>query len=338
MFLLALFGAGIFWFNQASAPAARPSSNLPLAAETPRRTTVLLTGDIMLSRNVGAKIDAANNPSLPFQNLQDNLQIASLTFGNLECPLSENPNPLGEGLVFRCLARFVTGLVTAGFDVLSTANNHALDQGEKNVDYTIDYLASQNILPVGTGHDFAEAHAGQILPRNGIKFGFLSYSYTALNDGGKSTNPKIADFNDTPQMQKDVAALRERTDIVIVNMHAGIEYTRLPTPTQIKFAHAAIDAGADVVVGEHSHWIQNIDTYQGKPVFYGLGNFVFDQSWSEETKEGLTVKLNFQGKQLQSADLLPVIIENNFQPRPATAKETQAILQKISATSTIINF
>ena len=74
-------------------------------------------------------------------------------------------------------------------------------------------------------------------------------------------------------------------------MHAGTEYTRTPMPQQITFAHAAIDDGADIVIGAHPHWVQTIEKYKGKYIFYSLGNFIFDQAWSQETMEGLTLKI-----------------------------------------------
>ncbi|OGE79045.1 MAG: hypothetical protein A2751_01135 [Candidatus Doudnabacteria bacterium RIFCSPHIGHO2_01_FULL_46_14] len=311
----------------------------------------------MLSRNVGTKIEEAKNPDLPFLNLQDFLKNADITFGNLECPLSDSQIPLREGLVFRCLTRHFDGVINAGFDVLSTANNHSFDQGQDNIDFTIDYLKSHDILPVGTGHDLTEAHNGVVFPplegegEGGVKFSFLSYSYTAFNDGGKSTHPQIATMN-IEQVQKDVAELKNKSDVIIVNMHAGTEYTRHPNQQQIDFAHTAIDAGADVVIGHHPHWIQDIEVYsplelfpplegEGKGgakeprkglIFYSLGNFVFDQMWSQETREGLMVKLEFSGPELKSYELIPIIIDNYCCPRLANEAEKNKILDTLNLT------
>ena len=131
-------------------------------------------------------------------------------------------------------------------------------------------------------------------------------------------------------------------------MHAGTEYTHQPNKAQITFAHAAIDYGADMVIGHHPHWIQKIEKYNNKYIFYSLGNFIFDQMWSQETKEGLALKITLsknltpalQGPktmaELDYIELLPVIIENFSTPRPATAEETKTILNKIGETNTIL--
>ena len=128
------------------------------------------------------------------------------------------------------------------------------------------------------------------------------------------------------------------SDVVIVSIHAGVEYTRKPTQEQVDFAHLAIDSGADVVIGHHPHWIQTIEIYKNKPIFYSLGNFVFDQEWSLDTKEGLIVQLTFNSSQLTKAELVPVIIENFCCPRIADDEEKTAILNKIGLEKNTIEF
>lgn len=333
----------LFWNHQVIAPTAEPDWNLPLTEQKPKITTVLAVGDILLSRHVGAQIDKSNNPNLPYALLRDLLNSADITFGNLECPLADSSIPIREGLIFRCLTKYVPGLVNAGFDVLSTANNHAMDQGLDNLEFTIDYLKSQNIVPVGTGEMKEE-----IIERNGILFGFLAYSYSAFNDGKSTTHPQIATLpslsppfqggGEEGVLQSDIANLKSRgANIVIVSMHAGTEYTRKPNQEQIDFARAAIDSGADIVIGHHPHWIQTIEIYNGKPIFYSLGNFIFDQEWSRETKEGLMVELSFEAHELRSAKLIPVIIQNFCCPRLATEEEKTIILNKINLKTDIIN-
>ena len=373
----------IFTFYIYPNEAIAPNNPSYLELQIPNKsslTTLLAVGDVMLSRNIGTAIDKTNNPNLPFEKVRDLLNGADITFGNLECPLSDSDIPIREGLVFRCLTKYVPGLRFAGFDVMSTANNHSFDQGEKQIGFTVDYLKSQNILPVGTGKDFKEAHAGTVVspPREGemqegvmVRFGFLAYSYSARNDGKKTIDPQIATV-DSDQVAKDIQSIKNRgADIVIISMHAGIEYTRRPNPEQIDFAHAAIDAGADVVIGHHPHWIQDIEIYPpfsppassesdgigGDPpassreasrageegvhrglILYSLGNFVFDQAWSADTTEGLAVELTFANDKLESAKLIPIVIENNCCPRIATEEEKQKILKKNNQESDIIQF
>lgn len=303
----------------------------------PEITTLFFAGDIMLSRNVAGRMIKSNDYALPFRKIAELARSADIAFANLESPFNDSGNHFVErSLVFNADPKAVEGLKLAGFDILSTANNHSLDQGIKGLDLTWDVLNKNNIIPSGT----KSTTQGSVLPvieKNKILFGFLSYSYTAHNDGGKSTSPYIDDFNNLEKLKQDILGLKgHNADVVIVNMHAGVEYTREPTKQQVAFAHAAIDAGADLVVGQHPHWVQTVEKYQGKWIFYSLGNFVFDQMWSQETKEGLTLLVTFEKNEIKKIELKPVVIEDFCCPRWATEKETKNILAKINLTSTVL--
>lgn len=139
-------------------------------------------------------------------------------------------------------------------------------------------------------------------------------------------------MQDTQKLIESIQKAKSNADIVVVTMHAGIEYTREPTPLQTDFAHAAIDNGADIILGAHPHWIQSVEQYSGKYIFYSLGNFVFDQEFSPETKEGLTLKINLRKDKMahiEQIELAPIIIENYGQPRLANAEEKSRILESI---------
>ncbi len=156
-----------------------------------------------------------------------------------------------------------------------------------------------------------------------------------MNDNGKVKKPNIARIEDLANLRHSIETIKKQVDYVIVIMHAGIEYKRTPNSSQIKFAHTAIDYGADMVIGHHPHWIQSIEKYNDKYIFYSLGNFVFDQMWSQETREGLTLRLSLikDGEQttLNQVELLPVVIDDYAQPRLANDKEKTSILKKINA-------
>lgn len=301
--------------------------------DTPKTTTIFFAGDIMLSRNVAAKIYAANNVDLPFANVADDIRKADIAFANLESPFNDTGNHSVEGsLVFNADPKFVDGLKNAGFDILSTANNHTLDQGQRGLNLTYDFLGQNGILPIGTT---LACHDGEIIVKNGIKFGFLAYSYTAYNDGGKVPDQNVCDANDLPQVTQDVQALKAKSDVVIVSMHAGTEYVLTPNKLQTDFAQAASMGGADLVIGAHPHWIQKpIENLNDKTwVFYSLGNFVFDQMWSTETRQGLTLEVTYENKTLKNIKLKPVIIDNYCCPRFANESETTDILKRLDLTS-----
>ena len=341
-------------------PKLLHDSPLPLKlpiAENKNEIEIILVGDIMLSRSVGTKMSESEDWALPFRKLGNLLRSVDLTFGNLESPFLNTGDRVTEGLSFKTEPQAVEGLALAGFDILSTANNHAFDQGKEGVEFTKSWLAQNGMLGIGTGSTTQETHAPAIFTVNEKKIGFLAYTYF-------KRRPYIADL-DIDQMQKDVASLKDKAEFIIVSMHAGTEYVAMPTQEQKDFAHAAIDAGADVVVGHHPHWVQPIERYatlspsplrgEGASaesgsgeggtgssnyhtgiIFYSLGNFVFDQEWSQKTKEGLTVRLTIKDNQLTKVELVPVIIENYCCPRLADESESKKILDNINETSTII--
>jgi poly-gamma-glutamate synthesis protein (capsule biosynthesis protein) len=139
-------------------------------------------------------------------------------------------------------------------------------------------------------------------------------------------------MQDTKKLIESIKKAKSNADIVVVTMHAGLEYTREPTPLQTDFSHTAIDNGADIVIGAHPHWIQSVEQYNGKYIFYSLGNFVFDQEFSTETKEGMTLKISLEKDEIariKQIELMPIIIENYGQPRLANAEEKSRILEGI---------
>ena len=332
-------------------------------------STFLAVGDIMLSRNVAAAIQKSGDVDLPFRNISDILKSTDFNFANMESPIaSSTANQIvgGHSLIFGAPAGYIKGLTDYNFKILNLANNHSSDLGLLGINDTKNILDNLGIKHEGTGDNLDEAWKPAIVNTNGITICFIGASFASVNDGGKTTNNYVARIEDTTHLQSAIATAKSECDFVVVTMHAGVEYTRTPNSAQIKFARAAIDDGADIVIGAHPHWVQTIEKYQGKYIFYSLGNFIFDQAWSQDTQEGLTLKItigknsmcsvpiygpsdadksahyncpNLQGSRqpatLQSIELIPVIISNS-QPRPTTSAEAKNILNKIGETQTIL--
>lgn len=307
-------------------------------------------GDIMLSRNVAGQISKNNKDSnWPFKNIEKELLSTDFNFGNLESPYSgrDDFNPSGS-LVFNAPTWTLPGLTNYNFKILNLANNHGLDQGLEGLRYTKKILHENNVLSLGVGDNLGEAWQGQVYTIKDVRIGFIGASYASINDGGITKNNNIARIEDLDTLKIAIANLKTKSDFVVVTMHAGTEYTRSPNQSQTDFARAAIDNGADIVIGAHPHWIQTFEQYKGKYIFYSLGNFVFDQMWSQDTKEGLMLKITLNksgGNSLQGSNtpanikqiqLEPVVIENYGQPRIANEVETQKILNKIGATTAVV--
>ncbi|MGH9593196.1 MAG: CapA family protein, partial [Bryobacteraceae bacterium] len=234
-------------------PFARKAAESP--APQPVRTRLLLGGDVMLSRHVGQLARIKRDPASPFRALAPVLQSADLAFVNLEAPFSDRGPVVEQGMIFKAEPDMIAGLELAGIDIVSTANNHARDCGCYGVEFTLDWLARHKIAVVGTAKSSDEVHAGAVLERNGLRFGFLGYTYDQSNGNHTDIDDRVA-VMDVERMRRDVKSLTGRADVIVVSMHAGQEYAPKPSSRQVEFAHAAINAGARVVVGHHPHVTQ----------------------------------------------------------------------------------
>lgn len=322
-------------------PEASTNTGPAKAPRTPSKATFLAVGDMMISRGVARVIDSARDPLIPFSALEKEFLATDFNFGNLESPVSGNDNRVGKGLVFNARKADIEGLVKYKFKVVNLANNHALDQGPNGLQFTRDFLTQKGIEYLGVGADLNEAWKPKFVEANGIKIGFVGASYASINDGGVARNNLVARVEDEENLKKAIESARSQSDFVVVTMHAGIEYVRQPDKTQVKFARAAVDFGADVVIGAHPHWVQVTEEYKGKMIYYSLGNFIFDQR-KPETILGLMLKVNLKTSAnpderatLDSIEYMPVVIEKMGIPRLATPTEAKSILQKINITDPI---
>jgi poly-gamma-glutamate synthesis protein (capsule biosynthesis protein) len=197
---------------------------------------------------------------------------------------------------------------------------------------TIANLRAAEIEPVGSGRDIVEARAPVVVVRNGVSFAFLAYDDIApYYNAGPSTAGSAP--LDTTTIAEDIANARKVAQVVVVLPHWGVEYTADPTPRQRQAARVAAFAGADLVVGNHPHWVQAHEQLGETFVAYALGNFVFDQDWSLETQQGAMLEVTFTGTRLTGSRYLPVRIHDEVQPRLADPAEAAAILGRIETAS-----
>lgn len=345
----ALFLSVFIVFNFACKDSTQTNQPIKPPEEiTESRVTFLAVGDILISRGVARAIDSAGTPLAPFKKMEAVFRSTDFNFGNLECPISGRETVVGKGLVFNMRTKDLAGLKEYNFKVLNFANNHAMDQGINGLRNTHKVLDENGFTRLGTGENLDEAWTPKIMEVKGVKIGFVGASYVSINDGsGAARNDYVARFQDMDRLKKAIEKLKaDGADFIITTMHAGVEYQRRPHQPQIDFARNSIDYGADMVIGHHPHWIQIFEQYKGKYIFYSLGNFIFDQTWSRDTMEGLALRIalqsrksNIQGNsktQVEQIELIPVVIENASTPRPANEQETQAIFKKIGATEKII--
>lgn len=296
------------------APEPSPDVLAEPVPQEPKDATLLFVGDIMLSRMVELVTRAAGDYRHPFLLLADTLRAADLVFGNLESPISARGAKAGSIYSFRASPYMMEGISFAGFDALSFANNHVWDYGRDAFLDTLEFLGEKNISPVGAGKDYAEAHAPKVLEAGDARVAFLAYTSLLPESLGKPESVPAVAFPDPQKVKDDIARAKAQADIVVVSFHWGDEYQTKHNADQEARAHEVIDAGADLVVGHHPHVVQELEQYKNGYIAYSLGNFVFDQKFSEETMKGAMLKVTLKEKTITGAELLPIRINDSLQP------------------------
>jgi len=291
---------------------------------SPTETVLVVTGDVLLAREVNALATAKKDFLWPWRETVQTLQEADITLVNLETPLVDNCPITHTGMIFCGDPQHVTGLVWAGVDVASLANNHALNQGVDGVEETKTLLQQGGVQPAGLLDPPTQTQTPVILERNGIRFAFLAYT-----DLGATA--KIIAKSEPEILKHDISEAKKVADVVIPFFHWGEEYQSHPTARQTLLAHTAVEAGADLVIGNHAHWYQSLETYQGVPIVYSHGNFIFDQMWSEETRLGLVGRYTFSATKLIKTEFLPIKIEAYGQPHFLEGEEKVIELKKFEA-------
>ncbi|MDQ3855031.1 MAG: CapA family protein [Chloroflexota bacterium] len=326
-------------------PAARPRPTaIPVASDPPESGrsaavakgtwTLTAVGDIMLSREVLRKMQSYGDYRHPFLHTAGLLRSADLTVANLELPLSDNVLPAADPhtMTFVAPTKAAEGIRWAGIDGVSLANNHTTNFGTGPLLDTIQALDRYGLGHFGGGRDYESAHAAEIFEVNGIRVALLGFD-AIVNWGW--TNPGAPGLAAAREdaVRRAIAKARTQADVVIPFFHWGVEYTAYPSGFQTWMAHIAVDAGADLVLGAHPHWVERVETYKGKTIVYSLGNFVFDQMWSRETRQGVIATFTFQGNKVTGIKWTPTLIYDFNQPRVATGYDYSAVLERMGVTN-----
>jgi len=280
-------------------------------------------GDIIPGRKVAMRM-AEKGFLYPFEAVAPYIRDADLVYADLECPLSDRYAPPYKGTDFIAPSRTVEGLKACGIDVVSLANNHSTNFGPAAFTDTLKLLVEKGIAYVGGGRDAQEAYSPLSLEIKGTRITFLSYNAIAGSINATSQRPGVAWFDmwpyaaDDPEdlaaMQEAVRKAKREGGFVVVGFHWSEEYKRLPNPSMRKVAHAACDAGADMVIGTHPHCIQSLEWYGGSFIAYSLGNFVFDQMFADYTRQGIILRCRLMGSELVEIELLPYLIHDYCRP------------------------
>ena len=244
---------------------------------------LLFAGDVYLSDHVLEAYDAAGGiDGVLSQGYQAEIQAADYFVTNEEFPFSTRGTPAPDKqFTFRVHPEKVKLMQEMGIDLVTLANNHALDYGRDAMLDTIDTLDRAGIRHVGAGKNLAEAWKPAIVELNGRTFAFIGATrvYPEADwAAGTDSAGMFSAYDGGAQLAEEVKAAKQQADYVIAYVHWGIEREEMPNEVQKSIAHRLVDAGADLVVGAHPHVLQGIEYYQGVPIAYSLGNFVFGSS------------------------------------------------------------
>ena len=300
-----------------------PPRDLSALGLDPSRLRVLLaTGDVIPARGTDRAIRKQKDDfSYPVRATKDLLANADLTIINLEAPLIKRC-PFHSTSRFKFCGRpgFVAALQCAGVDIVTLENNHIANYGRAAVVETVKHLEAVNMA-------WVDRQTPAVREVRGLKFGFLAFN-------------GVGEAIDRVAMVSQIEILRPQVDILTVAFHWGAEYVQLPQSAPgiapddpVEIAHLAVEAGADLIVGNHPHQVQAVEIYEDKLIAYSHGNFIFDQMWSYGTRVGVLGRYTFYDRILVKAEFLPVLIENSAQPVPLEGEEAEAALDQMKTAS-----
>jgi poly-gamma-glutamate synthesis protein (capsule biosynthesis protein) len=309
-----------------------------IAAPPPAHLTAV--GDIMLDRSLGSAVQRGDL-AYPFADIAARLRTADITIGNVESALGDAGTPANKRYTFRAPPDAAHSLALAGFDLVSLANNHAMDYGPEALLQAIELLAAQGIAAIGAGNNELEARAMYLAQIGDLSVGFLAYVNVPVEVGGFDTQSWEAQGDEpglawgTPErLTRDVSSARADADLVVVILHSGLEYVDAPSDPQVGLARAAIDAGASLVVGHHTHLLQGVEFYGDGVIVYGLGNFAF-QIEGDPDSAILDVWLDSSG--VRQLSFTPVVIQFGGRPRLAEPWEAERIRRHIYRQTALLN-
>ena len=277
--IAALFGTALVGACKRQPGPNEPQLTLP--TKTKDQASLLFVGDLSVARGIAEAIDTdgKGDHAWPFEKMKPVFDAHDLVFGNLECAVTDSTAEEAVSKTYRIRAetKYLDRLHDVGVDVVSVANNHAMDFGLQGFESTLKTLENEGVLAVGAQRREGFDHDVVIVDVGGFKVGFLAYNEHGdeyKHDDWRPTamRYRIGDVVD------DVKAARPKVDFLIVSVHGGLELSHETDDWQVSDAHKVIDAGADLWVGHHPHVVQPWELYKGKLIAYSLGDFLFDKS------------------------------------------------------------
>ncbi len=286
--------------------------SLPKEKEVPS-VTLGFAGDIMLDRSV--KISVNKNFNGDYSKLFENagaLAEPDITFANLEGPVSTKGSDKRNLYSFRMDPATLPVMKSAGIDVVSFANNHVGDWGRAAFDDSLVQLENAGILVCGAGVNKEAASLPAIIEEKGLRIGYLCFSDVGPNDLAATETKSGILLASDPEFGEIIRTARAQVNSLIVSFHWGDEYKPVHNARQEELAKAAVDSGASLIVGHHPHVAQDIQEYNKTKILYSLGNFIFDQYFSEETMQGLYATATARGDSIEDVKTVTTRLSKEY--------------------------
>ena len=240
---------------------------------------ILFTGDILLDRGVRQVIEHHGVDHLFSEDIDSVFRQAQIVVGNLECPATKIEAPVFKRFIFRGEPEWLDILQRHGYTHLNLANNHSIDQGREGLLDTKRNIIAAGMVPVGAGENMNEAAEPVLLAEQPRKVWLVASLRLPLENYAYLPDKPCVSQEPMDSLLERVNHLRrtDSTAVIIVSLHWGGEHTLQPVPSQCLEAHQLIRAGADMLICHHTHTLQTIEDFQGKKIYYSIGNFIFDQ-------------------------------------------------------------
>jgi poly-gamma-glutamate synthesis protein (capsule biosynthesis protein) len=278
--------------------------------------SITFTGDVLLDRGVRQFVEHRSVDKLFSPFVDSVFQSSDLVVANLECPATKIQQPAFKQYIFRAEPEWLQTLKAHGITHLNLANNHSVDQGRIGLADTKKNIQETGMIPVGAGDNMQEAAQPVLLASTPRNVYLLTSLQMPLENFSYLPDKTSVSHEDLDSLKTRVRQLKE-TDpccYIIVSLHWGGEHTLRPVPLQRQQAHQLIDAGVDALICHHTHTLQTIEQYQGKPIYYSIGNFIFDQKKPINSKACM-VKVTIK-KESSHIETIPIVIRNCVPEKP----------------------
>ncbi|WP_158250399.1 CapA family protein [Aquimarina sp. I32.4] len=258
---------------------------------------IVFVGDLLLDRGVRERIEHLGIDNLFHSTIDSIFDHSDIVIANLECPATKIKEPVNKKYIFRAEPEWLRGLKDHKITHLNMANNHSMDQGRNGLVDTKKNIQESGLIPLGFGENFKEACKAQLITISPRPVYVLSSLQVPSENWPFLENKPCVCEDSFVAISEKIKKLKRKDPnaIVIIQLHWGAEHTVVPQTLQKQHAYELVDAGADIIIGHHTHTIQSIEVYKGSFIYYGIGNFIFDQSNPINSK-GLLVQVEVKKK------------------------------------------